>query len=204
MFFNTDLQWVVEYNLIEWLKSVSLHSQIILLYKLDENADEGSEMMWGVVVVGWELERSSHGGYCHYIIAHQSLFKRIFELLWVSNEELSNWLADDVPDWFVFTVALKEVKWHQSVDVVLQAFWFVNNDFSQGTQEHVFLMGLWGLNQLEHLDEEEVSVSNGYATKGNSGCLSDLIVWVLEEVGDGLNNVIDWGQIFKDSNFTKA
>ena len=88
--------------------------------------------MLGVqVVVGRELERSSDCGDGQDVVTHECLFEWRFELLWMGDEQFSNGLTDDIPDWLVVVVCLCEVEWHQLVDIVLETLWLINNNFSQ-------------------------------------------------------------------------
>ena len=122
----------------------------------------------------------------------------------MGDEELTNWLSYNVSDWLILTVWLSKVKWHQNVQILLQALWFDRNNLSYSWQEHVFLLILRLLNELENFLEEEVGVSDRDNTKGDGCCLSHLIVLVLEKSGDGLEQAWHLWEVLVLSNFSKC
>lgn len=78
----------------------------------------------------------------------------------MSHKQFTNTLGHDVSDGLVLTATLLKVKWHQDVYVVLKTLWLVDDNFSDGREEHVLLLILRTLDKLEDFVEEELCISN--------------------------------------------
>ena len=53
-----------------------------------------------------------------------------------------------------------KIEWDQDVEVLTKALWLVDDDLSDGAQEHVFLLWLRVLDHFEYLFQEEFGVAD--------------------------------------------
>lgn len=116
------------------------------------------------------------------IICLEGLRQTWTNFKWVSNKEFTNRLSDDVSDGFILTTRLVEVQWHQVLQVVLQALWFIDDDFLYSIEVHVLLLLLRLVNQPEYFRNEEISVADGDTSERDGRCLAYLIVLMLKQV----------------------
>jgi hypothetical protein len=58
-----------------------------------------------------------------------------------------------------------KIERHQNVEILSKATWFVDDDFSDGTEEHIFLLWLRILDHLKYLFQKEFGVTNRKATQ---------------------------------------
>jgi hypothetical protein len=135
--------------------------------KFDQTLDEWLETSWRIVVVGAVFERSNVCRNSFHIFGAQTLVQRILNVHWMGHKKFTNRLSHDVSNWFIVVIGLVIIKLHQSLDVSLKAFWFVDDNLFDGAQEHVLLLTRRSRNQLKNFIQKERSISNRNSTQRN-------------------------------------